>query len=126
MRFLLDENVSIAIFDALRSRGHDVAHARDLMKGAADPDVPARADAEARTLVTFDKDYGELAFRLRRSARHGIVLFRAAILPVEAEAEFVVAHLEASADWAEQFAVVTETRVRIRRLATPPDGGPTA
>ncbi len=120
MRLLLNENVSLAILALLRLRGHEVVHARDTMGGAADSEVLAKADAEARTLVTFDKDYGELAVRFRSAARHGIVLFRVAIHPAEAEAAFAVAHLEARSDWVGHFAVVTETRIRMRRLQTMP------
>jgi predicted nuclease of predicted toxin-antitoxin system len=38
--------------------------------------VLARAVAEDRVLVTFDKDFGELAFRHGLTAKCGIILFR--------------------------------------------------
>ncbi len=54
---------------------HDVVYVAESQRGAADPDVLRRADSEQRILLTEDKDFGELVYRLRRPA-HGIVLLR--------------------------------------------------
>src|SRR5690242_4444196 len=43
---------------------------------AKDRDVLARAHSEARLVVTFDKDFGELAVRHRLPAASGVVPFR--------------------------------------------------
>jgi predicted nuclease of predicted toxin-antitoxin system len=37
--------------------GHDVLWVKDSMAGAKDRDVLARAQAEARLVLTFDKDF---------------------------------------------------------------------
>ena len=58
--------------------GHDVLWARESMKGRPDRDLLARAAAEARTLLTFDKDFGELAFYSRLQAACGGCLQRGA------------------------------------------------
>lgn len=63
LRFFLDENVSPIIGDALRAAGHDVSMAASVCPGAPDEDVVALAVAEARVLVTEDKDFGALAFQ---------------------------------------------------------------
>ena len=60
----------------LRAAGHDVLWVKESMTGAKDRDVLARAHSEARLLVTFDKDFGELAVRHRLPAASGVVLFR--------------------------------------------------
>ena len=64
MRLLANENFPRIAVEALRARGHDVAWVRTDIPGASDQDVIHRAVAENRVLVTFDKDFGELAFRL--------------------------------------------------------------
>jgi hypothetical protein len=46
---------------ALRAEGHDVVWVRVVSPGMRDPDVLAWAIREGRVLLTFDKDFGELA-----------------------------------------------------------------
>ena len=78
MRLLAHENFPGRAVEALRSRGHDVTWVRTDLPGASDREVVARAMAESRLLLTFDKDFGELTFRLGVPASCGIVLFRIA------------------------------------------------
>jgi predicted nuclease of predicted toxin-antitoxin system len=72
VRLLADENFPGVAVAALRSRGHDVAWIRTDAPGSGDRDVLARAEAEGRLLITFDKDFGELAFRLRLPALYPV------------------------------------------------------
>jgi hypothetical protein len=60
---LADENVPGAVVAALRQQGHDVAWIHEDAPGRPDPEVLERAQQEHRVVVTFDKDFGELAFR---------------------------------------------------------------
>ena len=46
------------------------------MPGAADDVILQRSQAEGRLVVTFDKDFGELAFRWGLPATCGVALFR--------------------------------------------------
>jgi predicted nuclease of predicted toxin-antitoxin system len=75
MRFLADECCDAALVDALRGDGHDVLYAVESLRGATDDELLTRALSERRILLTEDKDFGELVYRLRRLA-HGIVLLR--------------------------------------------------
>ena len=61
MRFLANENFPGAAIKALVAGGHDVASVRSIAPGSADRDVLALAVREQRVLLTFDKDFGELA-----------------------------------------------------------------
>lgn len=63
MNLLADENFPRVVVEALRAAGHDVVWARTDMPAAADDVILGRAQAEGRLVVTFDKDFGELAFR---------------------------------------------------------------
>ena len=74
MLLLVDENVAVASVRALRAAAHDVYSATESAPGAPDEALLARADAEHRLLITFDRDFGDLALRLRRGAAGGIVL----------------------------------------------------
>jgi len=75
MRFLLDESADACLAPYLRGLGHDVARlAVDYPAGLPDPRVLAIAAAEGRVLLTNDRDFGELVFRLRQS-HAGVILF---------------------------------------------------
>jgi len=47
----------------------------EAMRGATDDDILSKAYEEQRILLTEDKDFGELVFRLRKPAL-GIILLR--------------------------------------------------
>ena len=115
MRFLADENLAGYMVEAMRRLGHDVAWVRTDGRGSTDGEVLARAEAERRVLVTADKDFGELAFRARLPAASGIVLLRLRGAPAYRTAVLVAA-IEARDDWANQFAVVSNDRIRMTPL----------
>lgn len=75
MRFLADECCDAGLVDALRGDGHDVLYVAETLRGATDDEVLIRAFSEGRLLLTEDKDFGELVYRLRRPA-HGIIVLR--------------------------------------------------
>ena len=116
MRILADENFPGDAVAALRRRGHDVAWVRSDAPGSSDMQVIARAQAQNRVLVTFDKDFGELAFRSRLAASSGIILFRISTSSPAYIARVAVAALESRADWADHFAVVEDDRIRMTSL----------
>jgi predicted nuclease of predicted toxin-antitoxin system len=76
MKLLANENVAAAVVDALRADGHDVVWIKEVGQGSTDDVVLALALAEDRVLLTFDKDFGELAFRLGCLATPGVILLR--------------------------------------------------
>lgn len=119
MRILANENFPGQAVEALRSRGHDVVWVRTDLPGRSDQDIIAQAVSEDRVLVTFDKDFGELAFRAGLSASSGVVLFRISPASPSRVAQLSVAVLESRNDWAGYFAVVEENRVRMTPL--PPE-----
>jgi predicted nuclease of predicted toxin-antitoxin system len=116
MRFLANENFPYDAVHALRSGGHDVLWIREVSPGISDPEVLARAVQEERIVLTFDKDFGELAFHAHLPTACGIILFR-----IAAPSSFYVAHVAITAiasrtDWAGQFSVIEEHHIRMRML----------
>ncbi len=75
-RFLANENVPGEVVLAARQSGYDLAWIVELSPGADDDAVLATALAEGRVLVTFDKDFGEMAFRQGKPATCGVILLR--------------------------------------------------
>lgn len=114
MRLLANENFPGPVVRKLRGLGLDVAWVKEDMRGASDQDVLARAQIENRTVVTLDKDFGELAVRLRLAAACGVVLFRLSGSNPEADNARIIAAVMSRDDWVGCFAVVQDDRIRIR------------
>jgi len=121
MRLLADENFPGLAIKALREQGHDVAWVREDSPGSKDIDVLARAQAEDRILLTFDKDFGELAFRWGLPAASGLVLFRISAPSARYVARAATQILASRTDWAGHFSVVEDHRVRILPLPPIPE-----
>lgn len=75
MTFLADECCDADLVERLRRDGYDLTYVVESMRGASDTAVLERAQTEGRLLLTEDKDFGELVYRLRRSVP-GIILLR--------------------------------------------------
>ena len=116
LRILANENVSGETVEALRAEGHDVVWVRTHAPGSTDEAVLAQAQDERRILMTFDKDFGELAFRRGLPASSGIILFRLEITGSAYATTIVLASLQSRSDWAGQFSVVEKDRIRMTPL----------
>ena len=116
MRFLANENFPGDAVAALESAGHDIVWVRVAAPGSKDEDILAWAKRERRVLLTFDKDFGELAWRVGLPASCGIVLFR---LPMPRAAEVgsvLAARIAERTDWVGHFAVIERGRIRMRQF----------
>jgi len=69
-----------------------------------------------RLIITFDKDFGELAFRYGLPAQCGVILFRIPPLSPKHIVRFIVQALNNRDDWSGIFAVIESDRIRIRTL----------
>ncbi len=116
MKFLANENFPLDAVTVLRQAGHDVAWVRSDSPGITDEAVLARAIAEDRVLLTFDKDFGELAIRRGLPATCGIILFRTTATAGPEAASTLAAALSSRSDWRGHFAVVEDRRLRMRTL----------
>ncbi|ADV63932.1 hypothetical protein Isop_3372 [Isosphaera pallida ATCC 43644] len=116
MRILANENFPRNAVEALRLAGHDVVWIRMDSPGVTDEEVLARAIAEQRILFTFDKDFGELAYRVGLPSACGVVLFRIPMDSPVQVAERIVNLIATRMDWVGHFSVIDDTKVRIRAL----------
>ena len=116
MKFLADENFPRRAIQVLRDAGFEVAWVGDTHAGASDREVLQLCASENRTLLTFDKDFGELAFKEALSASCGILLFRVTPQDPFEIVPLVLAAVRARPDWAGLFGVVSRRNIRIRAL----------
>lgn len=116
IRWLVDENLSNALFDGLRHAGDDVERQAILAHGMPDRAVLAAAFADSRILVTGDKGFGELVY-LRVLSAAGIVLLREGRLTMaEVERELLRRRDEIALTQPGSFVTFIDTRVRVRPL----------
>lgn len=116
MRFLANENIPGVVVTALASAGHDVAWVRATAPGMTDAEVLAWAAREKRILLTFDKDFGELARNATLPAEGGVILFRSPMPRAEIAGAHIAALIASRSDWAGHLSVVEPGRVRMRPL----------
>ena len=122
MRFLLDMNLPPAMAEWLRSEGHDAVHVRELgAAGWSDREIFVRAAEEARIVVTFDLDFGEIV-GLARATGSGVLLLRLRLArqPSLRERLRVAIGQTAEALQAGAIVLVEDARIRIRQM--PPAG----
>ena len=85
-------------------------------RGSNDEQVLSRAQEENRILVTFDKDFGELAFRAKLPSTSGVILFRISLISSKHIAQIAVQAIASRTDWAGHFSVVEDQRIRMTTL----------
>lgn len=118
MKLLANENIPRLAVEALRGAGHDVAWIVERAPSVADEDVLTLAIKEARILLTFDKDFGELAFGRGLPTDCGVVLLRLPPIPTQVAGQIVRA-LETGVVAAGKFVVIETDRVRERPTIPP-------
>jgi predicted nuclease of predicted toxin-antitoxin system len=111
-RFLANENVPGEAVEAARQAGLDLEWVEEITQAADDDDVLARSIAGQRVLVTFDKDFGEMAFREGKKATYGVILMRPRLRHPNYMSRFMLAVLKQPVDWEGRFSVAREGRLR--------------
>ena len=114
MNVLADEGVDFPVVERLRGDGHEVLYIAEMDPGISDEKVLALANDKNALLLTADKDFGELVYRLRRISA-GVLLMRLAGLSPARKATLVSSVVR---DHGEKlihtFTVVTPGLVRVR------------
>ncbi len=102
--------------ERLRRKGHDVRAISESAPSICDEDVMFLAENEARILLTFDKDFGELAYSSKPRPSCDIILFRIPLRSADYIAKMIAEVLDCRCDWPGHFAVVEPGRIRLREL----------
>ncbi len=116
MRLLENENFPLDAVEALRADGHDVMWIREEGRGSSDEQILARAQREKRILITFDKDFGELAFRSKLPAASGVILFRVSAPSSQHITQAATQVIASRSDWSGHFSIVEDRRIRMTPL----------
>ncbi len=76
MKILANENFPISSVNFLKAQGFDVKFVGGECPGVEDEEVMSIASSENRTIVTFDRDYGELIFKYGFKPAGGVIYLR--------------------------------------------------
>ncbi len=116
MKFVADEGVDGSLVILLRDAGFDVSYFAEFDQGTDDEVILEVANKEGRILITRDKDFGELVWRLKM-VHAGIILVRAEGLSSMARAKLVLNFIYANTNLlADHFIVVQPGTSRIRAM----------
>jgi predicted nuclease of predicted toxin-antitoxin system len=118
MRFLADMGVAMQVVEWLKEQRHNVAHLRgENLQRMPDSDIFRKAATEARILLTFDLDFGEIV-ALSGQKNVSVVLFRLRNTRTPHVIERLKVALQETKHMLESGAiiVVEENRLRVRRL----------
>ena len=112
MRFLVDESSDKLLANLMKQAGYDTIFVGDAMPTASDEKVLDSAEKESRVLISDDKDFGELIFRLSRPTS-GVILLRTLTTDPERRFEMIKDVLDKAEG---KFIVVKEGRTRVKEL----------
>lgn len=116
IRLAADENIQASLVRALRKEGHDVLYVAENAGGITDNAVLAWAAEQERILLTEDKDFGELVFRLKRDLP-GVILLRLPDVHWQSRYQRLTKLFERyGGGLRRQYVVVEEERFRFRSM----------
>ena len=76
MKLLANENFPLTSVKILEESGYDITYIGTTFSGVSDSEVMQIAIDEMRTILTFDRDYGELIFRKGFKPEKGVIYLR--------------------------------------------------
>lgn len=116
MRFLANENFPLPSVHLLRRAGHDVVSITEESPGIADDQILRRAIGDERVILTFDRDYGELIYRIGMPAAAVLYLRYDPNSPQEPALHILRLLQIADLDLTHRFTVADRERIRQRPL----------
>lgn len=115
MTLMADESVDYRIVTFLREQAFIVTAIIDNDASISDLEVLQKANEAKVLLITEDKDFGELVFRLKRK-HPGILLLRFFNLDIQIQNEKILEALNTHIkQLLNNFSTLTEKRLRIRQ-----------
>jgi predicted nuclease of predicted toxin-antitoxin system len=116
MKFVADEGVDRSLVVLLRQSSHDVLYFAETDSGTDDEVILTLAKTEERILITRDKDFGELVYRMNK-LHSGIILIRAEELSSKIRSQLVTDFIQANLDkLSSYFIVIQPGTARFRKM----------
>jgi len=117
MKLIANENFPFPSIKVLRENNFDIVSVIENFPGITDTEVLEYARKEKRIILTFDKDYGNLIFKIQKPTPLGIVLFRLTPKnPLEPANILMTQIFNQNIKLINKFTVITRTHIRQRNL----------
>ncbi len=114
VKFLVDECTGKKLAVLLKKAGYDVLFVGDWKPSASDDEVLQKAKDDKRVLITDDKDFGELIFRLKKPSS-GVILIRTSTTDSVIRYDHLEILLKYT-DVNEKFIVLKDNAIKIRDI----------
>ena len=116
MKFVADEGVDATLVSLLRSDNHDVTYFAEAETSTSDAIILELANSQGRILITRDKDFGELVYRMKM-IHSGIILARLEDLKSSTRSQIVFDFItNHETELTGSFIVVQSGTARIRKI----------
>jgi len=116
MKLVADESVDFRIIKSLRNNGYEILSIQETKPGVKDVEVLKFANESEAILITEDKDFGELTFRLRKPNR-GIILLRMSGMEISEKIKKILAVFENHiVELSDKFTVISSDKLRFRNI----------
>ena len=116
MKFLANENFPYPSIIKLRQAGYDITAIIEDAPSITDEQVMQTAINESRTILTFDRDYGELIFKKGYRPQSGVIYFRVLDYLPEDPAHLLIEFLKRNTAFTDFFTVIHKSLIRQRRI----------
>lgn len=117
--FLADENFDLNIVKLLRQEGFVVNSIVEMSPSITDPQVLAIAVEQKAVVLTEDKDFGELVYRLRLTHCDILLIRPMKMSPVEKAVRIIESIRKHSNQLPNSFAVLSSDNFRIKSSPKP-------
>jgi predicted nuclease of predicted toxin-antitoxin system len=115
-KFLADESVDFRLITYLRDNGYEIKAIMEINPGISDEEVLSMSNDMGVVLITEDKDFGELTYRLRKK-NQGVILIRMDGLTIEKKVLKIQQILQNYLpELKGKFTVATIDKVRIKQI----------
>ena len=115
LRFLVDECTGRRLAVLLLRAGYDVIFVGDWKPSSSDEEVLKKAESESRILITDDRDFGRLIFRLKKPST-GVILIRTSTTDPNKRLDLLLKVLKRT-DPNGKFIVIKDGAIKIRRIS---------
>ena len=117
MKFLANENIPFSSVKTISDAGFDIIAVGSDFPGILDEEVIEISKNEERTIITFDRDYGELIFKKGYKTKAGVIYLRWANFHPNEPGEYLVQLFNLQKIiFEEHFTVIGENSIRQRKI----------
>ncbi|MEO1515355.1 MAG: DUF5615 family PIN-like protein [Bacteroidota bacterium] len=115
-KLVIDESVGYELVKILKEANFDLLSILETNPGVDDEKVLEIAFQEEAILLTEDKDFGELTYRMKRDS-YGILLIRLIDVDKQQKCNIVLGVIETHlAELENSFSVLTSKKLRIKKM----------